>query len=65
MHNVAPHGNLIVTQKPKPPIPQAKAFQLSWETEADPEDTGRENFEEESGEDDFEGHASGFNRPSS
>jgi hypothetical protein len=56
---------LIVTQKPKPPIPQAKAFQLSWETEADPEDTGRENFEEESGEDDFEGHASGFNRPSS
>jgi hypothetical protein len=54
-----------LTEKPKHPTPRTKVFQLSWETEAEPQDAGRENSEEESDEDDFEGHASGFNRPSS
>jgi hypothetical protein len=52
-----------VTEKSKHPKPQAKVFSLSWETEADSEDAGQESHDEESGEDDFEGHASGFNRP--
>jgi hypothetical protein len=54
-----------VTEKSKHPPTEAKVFNLSWETEAEPQDAGRENSEEESDEDDFEGHASGFNRPSS
>jgi hypothetical protein len=54
-----------LTEKSKQPTPRTKVFQLSWETEAAPQDAGRENSEEESDEDDFEGHASGFNRPSS
>jgi hypothetical protein len=52
-----------VTEKPKHPKPQRKVFNLSWETEVEPEDDGQQNHEEESDEDDFQGHASGFNRP--
>jgi hypothetical protein len=59
------HTEIDLTEKPKHPTPRPKVFQLSWESEAEPQDAGRENFEEESDEDDFEGHASGFNRPSS
>jgi hypothetical protein len=53
-----------VTEKPKHPTPQAKVFQLSWETEAEPAtDAGQEGYEDEQAEDDVEGHASGFHRP--
>lgn len=52
-----------MTEKPKHPTPQAKVFQLSWETEAEPDDAGQESYEREQAEDDFEGHASGFHRP--
>jgi hypothetical protein len=52
-----------VTEKSKHPKQKAKVFNLSWETDAEPEDAGEETREAGSGEDDFEGHASGFNRP--
>jgi hypothetical protein len=52
-----------VTEKSKHPKPQRKVFNLPWETEAEPEDAAQQNDEEGSDEDDFEGHASGFNRP--
>jgi hypothetical protein len=52
-----------VTENSKHPPTEVKVFNLSWETEAEPEDAGHQNHEEESGEDDFEGHASGFHRP--
>ncbi|TMM01104.1 MAG: hypothetical protein E6G02_12965 [Actinobacteria bacterium] len=53
-----------MTEKSKHPNREAKVFDPSWETEDDPEDAGHVEDRDESGEDDFEGHASGFNRPS-
>jgi hypothetical protein len=52
-----------VTEKSKHPKQKAKVFNLSWETDAEPEDAGEETRQAGSDEDDFEGHASGFNRP--
>ncbi len=52
-----------MTEKSKHPRPGPKVFNLSWETDAEPEDAGQETHEAGSDEDDFEGHASGFNRP--
>jgi hypothetical protein len=53
-----------VTENSKHPKPQRKIFNLSWEKEAEPTDTpDKQNDEQGSDEDDFEGHASGFNRP--
>jgi hypothetical protein len=52
-----------VTEKSKHPKQKAKVFNLSWETDAEPEDAGEETRQPGSDEDDFEGHASGFNRP--
>jgi hypothetical protein len=52
-----------VTEKSKHPRPKAKVFDLPWETDVEPEDAGQETRETVSDEDDFEGHASGFNRP--
>jgi hypothetical protein len=49
--------------KSKHPKPPRKVVNGSWETEPEPDPAGRESVEEESAEDDFEGHASGFNRP--
>jgi hypothetical protein len=53
-----------VTEKPKHPKPQRRVFNLSWETETEPDGAGQENYEE-SDEDDVEGHAGGFRRPES
>lgn len=61
--NAAPTRGSDVTEKSKHPKPQAKVSNVSWETETEPEEAGGKTFEEDSGEDDFEGHASGFNRP--
>jgi hypothetical protein len=52
-----------VTEESKHPKPRAEVFDASWETETEPEEAGGESFEDQSAEDDFEGHASGFNRP--
>jgi hypothetical protein len=52
-----------VTEKPKQPKQQRKVFDVSWETEDESEEVAQQNHDEESGEDDVEGHASGFNRP--
>jgi hypothetical protein len=53
-----------MNEKSKPPNREAKVFDLSWETDDDAEDAGHVEERDESGKDDFEGHASGFNRPS-
>jgi len=52
-----------VTEKSKHQRAKAEVFNLSWETDDEPEDDRRETHEEGSDEDDFEGHASGFHRP--
>jgi hypothetical protein len=54
-----------VSEKAKHPKPQANVFNLDWETENDPEDADEQRPDEASDERDFEGHASGFNQPSS
>jgi hypothetical protein len=54
-----------MSEKSKRPNREATVFDLSWETDEDPEETARAEELDESGDDDFEGHgASGFNRPS-
>lgn len=52
-----------MTEKAEHPKPKRKVFDLSWESEPESEDVDPASHEEESDEDDFEGHASGFNRP--
>jgi hypothetical protein len=52
-----------VTDKPERPYPEAGVFDLFRQPEPEPEDEGQEARGDESGEDDVEGHASGFHRP--
>ncbi len=53
-----------MTEESKHPKRQGEAFNVSWETDPEPEETGGA-IEEDSADDDFESHASGFNRPNS
>jgi len=61
--DVASTRGIKMTEKSKHPNRESKVFDLSWEIDDDPEDAGHVEDRDESGKDDVEGHASGFNRP--
>jgi hypothetical protein len=60
--DVASTRGINMSEKSKRPNRKSKVFDLSWETDDDPEDAGHAE-DRDPGKDDVEGHASGFNRP--
>lgn len=53
-----------MTEKPEHAKPDSQLFDLSWETEAETEETGQQAYQEDSGAEDVEAHGfSGFNLP--